>query len=199
MRGSAELRLDRFETRPCALCAQRDLRVQRRQPEREPHQALDLAVGPEPQEESNNEQENQDHAYQRGNLARRVRVAHQAFGLVCVVVAGAVGDVAESAVRTSEPPATCDWRVLVSLGARQANRGKGVAHGLHGPLSPRPPMQPVPSLEPSGQRRRSTLEALLRYQPTLMMSVLVVVPAKGHEDPAVQGLQETMSSSGSLS
>ena len=60
-------------------------------------------------------------------------------------------------------------------------------------------MQPVPSLEPSGQRRRSTLEALLRYQPTLMMSVLVVVPANGHEDPAVQGLQDTMSLSGSLS
>ena len=61
-----------------------------------------------------------------------------------------------------------------------------------------PPMQPEFSLEPSGQRRRSTLAAVLRYHPTLMLSVAVVVPGM-HEDPAVQGLQDTRSSSGSLS
>ena len=116
--GSAEQRLIRLESRQGALCAQRDLRVQRRQPEREPHQALDLAVGPEPQEESNDEHENQDHAYERGDLARRVRVAHQALGLDSIVVVGAVGDVAELAVRTSEPPAARNGPVLVSMGAR---------------------------------------------------------------------------------
>ena len=73
------------------------------------------------------------------------------------------------------------------------------AHGLHGPSSPMPPMQPELSLEPSGQRRRSTLDAELRYQPRLMLSVAMVVPTIGHEEPVVQGSHDTTSSSGSLS
>ena len=73
------------------------------------------------------------------------------------------------------------------------------AYGLHGPSSPTPPMQPDPFLELSGQRRRSVLDEEVRYQPTLMLRVAVVVPMVGHEDPAVQILQDTLLAAGSLS
>ena len=73
------------------------------------------------------------------------------------------------------------------------------AHGLHGPSSPMPPMQPDSFVELSGQRRRSVLDADVRYQPTLMLSVAVVVPMVGQEEPAVQISQDTLSRAGSLS
>ena len=60
------------------------------------------------------------------------------------------------------------------------------AYGLHGPSSPMPPVQPDVFLELSGQRRRSVLDEEVRYQPTLMFRVAVVVPINGHEEPAVQ-------------
>ena len=53
-------------------------------------------------------------------------------------------------------------------------------------------MQPELSVEPSGQRRKLTLDAELRYHPRLMLRVAVVVLLVGHPSvPAVQGLQDT--------
>ena len=75
----------------------------------------------------------------------------------------------------------------------------GAAYGLHGPSSPMPPVQPDVFLELSGQRRRSVLDEEVRYQPTLMFRVAVVVPMVRHEDPAVHKLQDTMPAAGSLS
>ena len=62
-----------------------------------------------------------------------------------------------------------------------------------------PPTQPEPSLAPSGQRRRSTLEAVLLYQPLLTTMVAVVVPMVGHDDPAVHSWQDTSFVAGLLS
>ena len=84
-------------------------------------------------------------------------------------------------------------------GARRTCQGLQAAYGLHGPSSPMPPVQPDPFLELSGQRRRSVLNEEVRYQPTLMLRVAVVVPMVGHVDPAVQILQETLLLAGSLS
>ena len=75
----------------------------------------------------------------------------------------------------------------------QRERDQEAAHGLHGPSSPMPPTQPELSVEPSGHRRRSTLEDEVRYHPTLMLRVAVVVPLVSHPSvPTVQGWQETL-------
>ena len=73
------------------------------------------------------------------------------------------------------------------------------AHALQGPSLPMPPTQPELLFAASGQRRRSSLELLVRYQPTLMLRVAVVVPVVWHDAPKGHGLQDTFSAEVSLS
>ena len=79
------------------------MRVQRAHAERKPHQTLDLAVGPEAQEEADEEEHGQDHANQGCDLSSRILAADQACRRIGVVVARAVGDVAKLTVRSFEP------------------------------------------------------------------------------------------------
>ena len=74
-----------------------------------------------------------------------------------------------------------------------------VRHSLQGPSSPIPPTQPEFSRAPSGHGSTSTLDEEVRYQPTEILSVAVVVPSVGHEVPVWQIAQETWSSAGSES
>ena len=62
-----------------------------------------------------------------------------------------------------------------------------------------PPTQPESFSELSGQRRKSALNEEIRYQPIVMLRVVVVVPIVGQEDPAVQTVHEISSEEGLLS
>ena len=91
------------------------------------------------------------------------------------------------------------------MGLREGKRARGLrgnqeaAHGLQGPSSPMPPMQPDSSLEASGQRRRSALYEAVRYHPAVMLRVAVVVPTVGQVDPIVQASHATSFAAGLLS